>query len=92
MVVIYRNSIQTRSNTQESLLPGNSQSYDFTNSIVKAYGNNLINVNISPVLFVIFSGEVNHDGFMDLTDLTVIFIALNTYQLLLRFLTLTLYL
>lgn len=42
--------------------------YDFTNSIDKAYGNNLKNVDNSPVRFAIYNGDVNQDGIIDISD------------------------
>ncbi len=72
LVVTHRNCIETWSNTPIGLLRGNSLNYDFTNNISKAYGNNMINVNLSPLRFGIFSGDVNQDGFIDLTDVTLI--------------------
>jgi hypothetical protein len=79
IVVRHRNSIETWSSLPESLLRGSSRSYDFTNAVTKAYGSNMINVNSSPVRFGIFSGDVNQDGFVDLTDLTIVFNDANNF-------------
>ncbi len=79
LVVTHRNCIETWSNTPIGLLRGNSLNYDFTNNISKAYGNNMINVNLSPLRFGIFSGDVNQDGFIDLTDVTLIFNDANNF-------------
>jgi hypothetical protein len=79
LVVRHRNCIETWSRIPESLLRGSAQVYDFTNAAAKAYGNNMINVNTSPVRFGIFSGDVNQDGFVDLTDLTIVFNDANNF-------------
>ncbi|MCB0728286.1 MAG: hypothetical protein KDD00_12540 [Ignavibacteriae bacterium] len=72
LVVKHRNSIETWSSNPVSLFRGSPLGYNFTNAVAKAYGNNLINVNPSPVRFGIFSGDINQDGFIDLTDVTII--------------------
>ena len=46
--------------------------YNFTTSASQAFGNNLIQVDASPVRFGIFSGDVNQDGTVDATDLSAI--------------------
>jgi Arylsulfotransferase (ASST)/Bacterial Ig-like domain len=67
VVVKHRNSIETWSkNGGESLAPGNSYNYDFTDSMSKAYGNNLAHKGSK---YCIYSGDVNQDGFVDLSDL-----------------------
>lgn len=47
---------------------GDSASYDFTIASSQAYGNNQIQLNSSPVKFGVYSGDVNQDGTVDLTD------------------------
>ncbi|MFZ1320727.1 MAG: hypothetical protein WAT71_04150 [Ignavibacteria bacterium] len=42
--------------------------YDFSKQITKAYGNNQIIVDTSPVNYGIFSGDQNQNGSVDLTD------------------------
>ena len=47
-------------------------SYDFSTDANKAYGNNLSLVDNSPVRFAMFSGDVNQDGTVDASDLSLI--------------------
>ena len=69
LAVKHRNTIETWSKAGgESLTNGGTLNYDFTNLITKAFGNNLILVDPSPVRFAIYSGDVNQDGTVDLTD------------------------
>ncbi|MDQ3021751.1 MAG: choice-of-anchor B family protein [Bacteroidota bacterium] len=66
----HRNSIETWSKIGgESYNPMTFQTYDFTNSDVQAYGENVVNVDNSPVRFAMYSGDVNQDGAVDITDL-----------------------
>jgi len=70
IVVNHRNSIETWSKSGgESLTPGITTPYDFTNSISKAYGNNLILKYFS---YCIYSGDVNQDGVIDGSDTQLI--------------------
>ncbi|MBK8553967.1 MAG: hypothetical protein IPL53_24145 [Ignavibacteria bacterium] len=49
-------------------MQGTTMSYDFSTAAAKAYGNNMINVDASPVRYAIYSGDVNNDGTVDLND------------------------
>ncbi len=42
--------------------------YDFTTSSSQAFGSNMIQVDSAPIAFAIYSGDVNQDGTIDLTD------------------------
>ncbi len=70
----HRNSIETWSNTTGVIFePLTSQStYNFTSDSTKAFGNNLIHVDNTPVKFAIYSGDVNQDGFVDVSDASLI--------------------
>ncbi|MEO8665897.1 MAG: choice-of-anchor B family protein [Ignavibacteria bacterium] len=52
----------------ESYDPMTIQSYDFTNSDSKAFGNNIVQVDASPVRFALYSGDINFDGVVNLND------------------------
>ncbi|MDQ3022715.1 MAG: hypothetical protein M3R36_19445 [Bacteroidota bacterium] len=65
--VRHRNSIETWSFSAVAFSSG-TLTYDFTPAANKAYGNNMIQVDPSPVKFGIYSGDVNQDGIIDLTD------------------------
>ena len=70
----HRNTIETWSKSGgESFVCGTVMNYDFTNSINKAYGNNLKQVDTSPVNYAIFSGDVNQNGNIDLSDILLVY-------------------
>jgi Right handed beta helix region len=63
----HRNSIETWSNTVT--FANSNPTYDFTTSQSQAYGNNLVLVGSK---WCLYSGDVNHDGLVDLSDLIAI--------------------
>ncbi|MDQ3019143.1 MAG: hypothetical protein M3R36_01020 [Bacteroidota bacterium] len=67
LVIRHRNSIETWSSSAIAFSAG-TLTYDFTPAANKAFGSNQIQVDISPVRFAIYSGDVNQDGVVDLTD------------------------
>lgn len=67
----HRNSLETWSNIPQQFTE-NSLNYDFTTSANKAYGDNMIQVDASPVRFAICSGDVNQDGVIDASDISLI--------------------
>ncbi|MDQ3019936.1 MAG: hypothetical protein M3R36_05110 [Bacteroidota bacterium] len=71
IVVKHRNSIETWSKFPVTIGSG-EVSYNFTSAMTQAYGNNLKQVDFSPVVFGIFSGDVNQDWTVDLTDASLI--------------------
>ncbi|MEO8210370.1 MAG: glycoside hydrolase family 9 protein, partial [bacterium] len=73
IVVKHRNSIETWSKSGgESILASVTFNYDFTDASSKAYGNNIKQIDTSPVRFGIYSGDVNQDGTVDLSDVQLI--------------------
>lgn len=65
----HRNSIETWSSAGGVFYtPGTDFEYDFTNQISKAYGNNLI---LKGSRYCIYSGDINQDGTVDATDLSL---------------------
>ena len=70
LAVKHRNSIGTWSASGVSLTIGSTVNYDMTSSVSQSYGNNLIQVDNSPVRYAIFSGDVNQDGIVDASDLS----------------------
>ena len=74
IVIKHRNTIETWSRSGgEVIISGGSVNYDFTDVISKAYGNNLMQTDTSPVRYAIYSGDVNQDAFIDLTDVLIIY-------------------
>jgi hypothetical protein len=70
--VSHRNSIETWYYQPVNLSDSLFYNFDFYSSQSKAYGNNLKQVDNSPVIFAVYSGDVNQDGFVDLTDVLTI--------------------
>lgn len=69
LVLKHRNSIETWSKTSDYFIRGETTHFDFTNSVSGAYGNNLVRKGNE---YCIYSGDVNQDGLIDLTDLILI--------------------
>ena len=67
----HRNSLETWSKTVQTFT-GNSLTYNFTTANTQAFGNNMKQVDASPVRFAIYGGDVNQDGTVDATDLSAI--------------------
>ncbi|MDQ3020780.1 MAG: M12 family metallo-peptidase [Bacteroidota bacterium] len=77
VVVRHRNSIETWSKSGgESYVMGTAFSYDFTSAITQAFGNNLI---LRSTEYCIYSGDVNQDYSIDLSDLAQIDNALSNF-------------
>ena len=69
--VNHRNSIETWSRTGgESLVQGTTVSYNFSSAAAQAFGNNMKQVDASPVRFAIYSGDINQDGTIDASDVS----------------------
>lgn len=60
----HRNGLETWSKTTQSF-SSNHLAYNFTTDSAKAFGNNMKKQGSS---WVVFTGDVNQDGFIDLTD------------------------
>ncbi|MDQ3019217.1 MAG: DUF1565 domain-containing protein [Bacteroidota bacterium] len=69
IVIKHRNSIETWSRLGgEVFNPGTFINYDFTDTITKAYGDNMKIVDSALVLWGIYSGDVDQDGVTDISD------------------------
>jgi len=74
IVTTHRNSLETWSKSGgENLTRGTAANYDFSNALSQAFGNNIKQVDTSPLRFAVFSGDVNHDGFINLADVVGIY-------------------
>jgi len=72
--LIHRNALETWSKSGgETLTNGTTQNYIMTDISSKAYGNNIVQVDNSPMKFALYSGDVNKDSFIDLTDVIYVF-------------------
>ena len=70
--VKHRNSVETWSKTTQIFTAG-SLTYNFTTANTQAYGNNLINVDASPVRYADYSGDVNQNGILELNDILSVY-------------------
>jgi len=68
----HKNSITVWSNSAVSIITGGNNSYDFTSSSTSTWGNNQIQVDSEPVRFAMYSGEVNGDDVIDVTDVSTV--------------------
>jgi len=71
IVLKHRNSIETWSSSGNAFVSG-SLVYNFTTAANTAYGSNQIQVDITPVRFAIYNGDVNQDGVVDGSDAALI--------------------
>lgn len=68
----HRNSITTWSSVPVNFDPLTSQAdYRFNTSASQAFNNNQIEVDTSPIRYAIYSGDVNQNKYIDLTDVTL---------------------
>ena len=74
-----RNSLETWSKTTQTFT-ANSLTYNFTTANTQAYGNNIVNVDASPVRYAIYSGDVNQDGTIDLNDVLSVYNAASGFS------------
>lgn len=68
----HRNSLETWSKSGGEMFVTSSMNYDFTQSASQAFGSNMIQVNNSPARYAVYSGDVNQDGSIDLSDVVLI--------------------
>lgn len=68
----HRNSIETWSKTTQTFV-NNDCYYDFCLSANKAYGDNMKQVDASPVRFAFYGGDANQDGSVDVTDIIEVY-------------------
>lgn len=76
IVVRHRNGLETWSAAGQSFT-SSIMNYDFTDNISKAYGDNLI---LKGSEYCLYSGDINYDTFIDLTDLNMIFNASTAFK------------
>ncbi len=65
VVIKHRNGLETWSSAPVAMLAGGNYNYDFTTSASQAFGNNTV---LKAGLYCIYSGDVNQDGVIDITD------------------------
>jgi len=69
IVIKHRSAVETWSSATQAFSAG-SLTYDFTTSSNKAFGNNLI---LLEGKWCIYGGDVNQDGFVESTDVNMVF-------------------
>ena len=72
LVVKQRSSVETWSTSTIAFTQGSTVSYNFTDAQNKAYGDNQVEVNSSPVRWAIYGGDCNQDGYVDPLDMSLI--------------------
>lgn len=74
----HRNSIETWSSAGY-IFSTDTLYYNFTLAASQAFESNQIQVDSSPDKFAVYSGDINQDGFVDLTDVTNAFNSANSF-------------
>ncbi len=69
----HRNSIETWSKGGGQTFSSNVLNYNFSSALLQAFGNNMIQVDTSPLRFAMFSGDVDQSGTIDVSDLIAIY-------------------
>lgn len=67
--ILHRNAIETWSSSPVIINNGSTANYDFTLAQSQAFGNNQI---LKSGRWCIFSGDVNHDGIIDVSDQSLV--------------------
>lgn len=68
----HRNSIETWSKAGGEIFVSSALNYNFTLSASQSFGSNEIQIDNSPVRFGLYSGDVNQEGSVDLSDLVIV--------------------
>ncbi|MBK8550360.1 MAG: YHYH protein [Ignavibacteria bacterium] len=72
--VKHRNSITTWSKNGGELIEAEvAVTYDFTSGLIQSFGSNSVQIDNSPLRFGIYSGDINQDGSVDLSDEVSVF-------------------
>ena len=68
----HKNSISVWSSSAVTITSGGTNSLDFTSSASSSWGSNMIQVDSEPVRFALYSGDVNRDDAIDVTDVSLV--------------------
>ncbi|MEO8666085.1 MAG: FG-GAP-like repeat-containing protein [Ignavibacteria bacterium] len=78
IVIKHRNCIDTWSRSGgETIIRGSRKNYDFTTALTQAYGNNMI---LKGTKYCVYSGDVNRDGLVNLTDILNVYNSSTNFQ------------
>ena len=80
ITAMHKNTITTWSSEPVSYSRSSGMYYDFTDQQSKAFGNNLTLIDSNPVVYGMYSGDVNRDGAVDLPDLMQVEIDLENFM------------
>nr|HMS34901.1 hypothetical protein [Ignavibacteria bacterium] len=72
----HRNSLETWSKNGVNYIQDSTLNYDFTFAATQAYGNNEI---LKGTKYCLYSGDVTQDGFIDLTDVVLVYNASSAF-------------
>ncbi len=76
IVVKHRNSIATWSKSGGEVFTDGTLNFDFTSAASQAYDNNQV---LAGIYYSIFTGDVNQDGIVDLSDIVAIYNAAGSF-------------
>lgn len=68
----HRSSIETWSKAGGEVFVSNALSYNFSSASSQAFGNNLVQVDASPLRFAVYVGDINENGTVDLNDIIAV--------------------
>jgi hypothetical protein len=68
----HRNSIETWSSVTHEFID-HSMDLDLSASSSQAFGNNQIQIDSSPLRYAIYGGDINQDGVVDVSDLSIVY-------------------
>lgn len=72
-VVKHRNSIETWSSVGVAYIRGSAGNYNFIQPDGQAYANNQVIVSTTPFYRGMYSGDIDQNGFIDLTDVSLVY-------------------
>lgn len=70
--VKHRNSLETWSRIPGQSFASSVLNYNFSDSLSKAYGNNMITADASPVRYAVYGGDTDGDGSIDASDVSIV--------------------
>ncbi|MEO8446449.1 MAG: SBBP repeat-containing protein [bacterium] len=77
--VTHRNGLKTWSATAVVMSIGGTFTNDLSTAQTQAYGNNLIQIDASPLRYGIYNGDINQDETIDVTDVVGVFNDINNF-------------
>ena len=72
IVAKHRNTIETWSSVPVAMSDVLTANFDLSSGSSQAFGGNILQVDVSPVRYAVYSGDVDQDGTVDATDVSLI--------------------